>query len=141
MFAARQTQLAKLRTKRLKCNSLFYDLCCLKHSELAEHLLKYKGRVVLCGDSLKDEDAKQCSPNTEHPRDTATAVLATLYRPPGMARAANDVVSACTSQNEGCSEIAQASGDGMRHNVDTAPFVIVVQQSDTKTNGTAVVLR
>ena len=31
------------------------DLCYLKHSELAEHLQKYKGRVVLRGDNVKDD--------------------------------------------------------------------------------------
>ena len=31
------------------------DLCHLKHSEQAEHLWKYKGRVVFRGDAVKDE--------------------------------------------------------------------------------------
>ena len=31
------------------------DLCHLKHPELTEHLHEYKGRVVLGGDSVKDD--------------------------------------------------------------------------------------
>ena len=41
------------------------DLCHLMHAELAKHLQRFKGRVVLLGLL----DTKQTSPNTEHQLD------------------------------------------------------------------------
>ena len=75
------------------------DLCHLKNSELEPQFQKYKGRVVLRGDIVKDDSgahavfAEQGSPASQM---TAAKVMDVISRPPGCAGQAADAISACT---------------------------------------------
>ena len=65
------------------------DLCHLKHSELAKHLQRYKGRVVLHKAVFTEQGASAS-------RVAAGTFVNTISRLHGMAEEANDAVSACT---------------------------------------------
>ena len=75
------------------------DLCHLKNAELAKHHQKYKGRVVLREDNVKDEEGywavftEQGAPASQM---AATKFLDTISKLPVMAGAASDAVSAYT---------------------------------------------
>ena len=75
------------------------DFCHLKKSELEPEYQKYKGRVVLRGDIVKD-DAGSYSVFTEQGSSasqmTAAKVIDTISRPPACAGHAADAVSAHT---------------------------------------------
>ena len=75
------------------------DLFHLKNSELEPQFQKYKGRVALRGDIVKD-DSGSCAVFTEHGSSasqmTAAKVMDTKSRLPGCARQAADAVSAYT---------------------------------------------
>ena len=75
------------------------DLCHLKNSELGPQLQKYKGRVVLRGDIMKD-DAGSCAVFTEQGSSasqmTAAEVMDIISRLSGCAGQAADAISAYT---------------------------------------------
>ena len=74
------------------------DLCHLKKSELEPQFQKYKGRVVLRGDIVKD-DSGSCAVFTEEGSSasqmTAAKVMDIISSLPGCAGQASDAVSAC----------------------------------------------
>ena len=74
-------------------------LCFLKNAELAKHLQKYKGRVVLRGDNIKDKTGYQAV-FTEQGASASQMVgaksLDACARMPGMAGSAADAISAYT---------------------------------------------
>ena len=75
------------------------ELCYLMHSELAEHLQKYKARVVIRGDNVKDDtgcQAASAEQGASASQVAASRVLDTLHRQLGMAGDVNDAVSANT---------------------------------------------
>ena len=68
-------------------------------SELAGHLHKYKGRVVLRGDGVEDDPGGHAvftEQGTSASHMTAAKVLDVTLRLPGMSGDANDAVSAYT---------------------------------------------
>ena len=75
------------------------DICHLKNAELETKHQKYKGRVVLRGDIVKDDSdsyavfTKQGSSVSQM---TSEKVMDTISRLPGCAGQAADAVSACT---------------------------------------------
>ena len=75
------------------------DICHLKNLELEPKFQKYKGRVVLRGDTVKDDSGSyavftgQGSPASQM---TAARVMNVIARPPGCAGQAADAVSAYT---------------------------------------------
>ena len=75
------------------------DLCHLKHAELEAQHQKYKGRVVLRGDIVKD-DSGSYAVFTEHGppalQMTASKVMDIVSRLPGCSGQASDAVSAYT---------------------------------------------
>ena len=75
------------------------DLCHLKNSELEPQFQKYKGRVVLRGDIVKD-DSRPYAVFTEQGSSpsqmTAAKVMDIISRLPGCAGQAADAVSAYT---------------------------------------------
>ena len=77
-------------------------LCFLKNAELAKHLQKYKGRVVLRGDNIKDKEGYQAV-FTEQGASASQMVgaksLDVCARMPGMAGSAADAISAYTQVN------------------------------------------
>ena len=74
------------------------NLCLLKHSDMEEHLLQYRGKVVLRGDNVKDDTGREQGASASH-MTAAKKVLDTISRLPGMTREANDAVSAHTQVN------------------------------------------
>ena len=75
------------------------DRCHLKYSELEPQVQKCKGRVVLRGDTVKD-DSGSCAVFTEQGSSasqmTASKVMDITSRLPGCLAQAADAVSACT---------------------------------------------
>ena len=75
------------------------DICHLKNAELEAKHQKYKGRVVLRGDIVKD-DSVSCAVFTEQGSSasqmTAAKIMDTISRLPGCAAQAADAVSADT---------------------------------------------
>ena len=75
------------------------DLCHLKNSELEPQFQKYKGRVVLRGDIVKDDSGSYAvftEQGSSAPQMTAAKVMNIISRPPGCAGQAADAVSAQT---------------------------------------------
>merc|ERR1712016_543184 len=74
-------------------------LCFLKNAELEKHLQKYKGRLVLRGDNIRDKDGVQAV-FTKQGASASDLVAAKSFdavaRMPGMAGSAADCVSAYT---------------------------------------------
>ena len=69
------------------------DICHLKNAELKAKHQKYKGRVVLRGDIVKDDSGSQ------HLQMTAAKVMDIISRLPGCAGQAADALSAKTQVN------------------------------------------
>ena len=94
------------------------DICHLKNAELEAKHQKYKGRVVLRGDIVKD-DSGSYAVFTEQGSSaspmTAAKIMDIISRLPGCAGQAADAVSAKVT-NGGCSQIIESSKIGMsRH--------------------------
>ena len=79
--------------------AIMMDLCHLKNAELAKHLRKYKGRVVLQEDTVKDEEGHRAV-FTEQGASASQLAAAKFLDPisqrPGMVGEASDAVSAHT---------------------------------------------
>ena len=70
-----------------------------KNAELAKHLQKYKGRVVLRGDNIKDEEGYRAvfaEQGASASQMVGATTLDACARMPGMAGSAADAVSAYT---------------------------------------------
>ena len=103
-------QLAKVRNKeevideaRNKGRKVHFaslmDLCHLKSSELEPRHQKYKGRVVLRDDIVKDDSGEYAvftEQGSSASQMTAAKVMDIISRLPGCAGQAADAVSACT---------------------------------------------
>ena len=75
------------------------DLCHLKNAELAKHLQKYKGRVVLRGDNVKDEEGYRAvfaEQDASASQMAAAKFLDTISKLLGLAGETSDAVSAYT---------------------------------------------
>ena len=75
------------------------DICHLKNAELETKHQKYKGRVVLRGDIVKDDSgsyAVSTEQGSSASQMTAAKVMDIISRPPGCAGQAADAVSAYT---------------------------------------------
>ena len=75
------------------------DLCHLKNSELEPQFQKYKGRVVLRGDIVKDDSGSYAvftEQGSSASQMTAAKVMDTISKLPGCAGQAADAVSAYT---------------------------------------------
>ena len=100
------------------------DLCHLKNAELEKKHHKYKSRVALRGDIVKD-DSGSYAVFTEQGSSaslvTATKVIDIISRLPGCAGQAADAVSAYIQvENARCSEIAGSSKIGMSRYLNTS---------------------
>ena len=77
----------------------FLDICHLKNAELETKHQKYKGRVVLRGDIVKDDSGSYgvlTEQGSSASQVTAAKVMDIIYRLPGCAGQAADAVSACS---------------------------------------------
>ena len=75
------------------------DMCHLKKSEMEPKFQKYKGRVVLWGDMVKDDSGSHAvftEQGSSASQMTAAKVMDGTARLPGCAGQTADAVSACT---------------------------------------------
>ena len=88
------------RTKGIKVHfASLMDTCHLKNAELETKAPKYKGRVVLRGDIVKDDSGSHAvfpEQGSSASQMTAAKVMDIISRLPGCAGQAADAVSACT---------------------------------------------
>ena len=100
------------------------DICHLKNAELETKHQKYKGRVVLRGDIVKDDSgpyAVVTEQGSSASQMTAAKVMDIISRLPGCAGQAADAVSADSQvKNEGCTEIIENSQIRMSRHVDSS---------------------
>ena len=100
------------------------DLCHLKNAELETKHQKYKGRIVLRGDIVKDDSGSYAvfkEQGSSASQMTAAKVMDIISRLPGCAGQAADAVSAYHSgQNGRCSKIIENSQIGMSRHMDSS---------------------
>ena len=117
------------RTTRTKGGKVHFaslmDICYLKKAELEAKHQKYKGRVVLRGDIVKDDSGSFYAVFTEQGSSesqmTPARVMDIISRLPGCAGKAADAVSAYTQVKiERCSKIIENSKVRMSRHLDTS---------------------
>ena len=113
------------RTKGEKVHfASLMDICHLKNAELETKHQKYKGRVVLRGDIVKDDSGSHAvfkEQGSSASQMTAAKVMDIISRLPGCAGQAADAVSAYTQVKNGrCSQIIQNSKIGMSRQMDSS---------------------
>ena len=100
------------------------DICHLKIAELETKHQKYKGRVVLRGDIVKDNSGSYAvftEQGSSASQMTAAKVMDIMSRLPGCAGQAADAVSAFTHVKIGrCSKIIENSQIGMSRHLDSS---------------------
>ena len=100
------------------------DICHLKNAELEAKHQKYKGRVVLRGDTVKDDSGSYAAfaeQGSSASQMTAAKIMDIISRLPGCDGQAADAVSAYTQEKiEECSQNVWKSPN---HNVQTLGFV------------------
>ena len=111
------------RTKGIKVHfASLMDICHLMNAELETKHQKYKGRVVLRGDIVKD-DSGSYAVFTEHGSSasqmTAAKVMDIISRLPGCTGQAADAVSAQV-KNGICSKIIENSQIGMSRHLESS---------------------
>ena len=113
------------RTKAVKVHfASLMDICHLKNAELETKHQKYKGRVVLRGDIVKDNSGSYAvftEQGSSASQMTAAKIMDIISRLPGCARQAADAVSASAQVKNGrCSQIAENSKIGMFRHLDSS---------------------
>ena len=113
------------RTKGRKVHfASLMDLCHLKNSKLELRYQKYKGRVVLPGDIVKDDSGAYAvftEQGSSASQMTAAKVMDSISRLPGCAGQAADAVSAHTQVKNGrCSKIIENSRVRILRYLDTS---------------------
>ena len=113
------------RTKGIKVHfASLMDICHLKNAELETKHQKYKGRVVLRGDIVKDDSGSHAvfiEQGSSASRMTAAKVMDIKSRLPGCAGQAADAGSAFTKGKNGrCSKIVENFKIGMSRHMDTS---------------------
>ena len=100
------------------------DICHLKNAELEKKHLKYKGRLVLRGDIVKDDSGSYAvftEQGSSASQLAAARVMDIISRLPGCAGQAAGAVSAYTPVTlDDAHEIAENSKIGMSRYVDTS---------------------
>ena len=100
------------------------DICHFKNAELEAKHQKYKGRVVLRGDIVKDNSGSYAvftEQGSSASQMTAAKIMDIISRLPGCAGQAADAVSALyTGKNGGCSKIIE---NPQNRSVQTFGFV------------------
>ena len=107
------------------------DICHLKNAELEAKHQKYKGRVVLRGDIVKD-DSGSCAVFTEQGSSasqmTAAEIMDIISRLPGCDGQAADAVSAYTQvKMEDAPQIVENSQIGMSRHLDSSTTTQMAQ--------------
>ena len=111
------------RAQKLPFASLM-DICHLKNAELEAKHQKYKGRVVLRGDIVKDNSGSYAvftEQGSSASQMTAAKVMDIISRLPGCAGQAADAVSAYTQvKMEHAPKIIENSIIGMSRHLDSS---------------------
>ena len=97
------------------------DICHLKNAELEAMHQKYKGRVVLRGDIVKDDSGSYAvftEQGSSASQMTAAKIMDIISRLPGCDGQAADAVSAYTQVNGRCSQIIENSKIGVSRHLD-----------------------
>ena len=113
------------RTKGAKVHfASLMDICHLKNAELEAKHQKYKGRVVLRGDIVKDDSGSYAvftEQRSSASQMTAANIMDIISRLPCCAGQAADAVSAYTQVKKGrCSKIIENSRIGMSRHLDSS---------------------
>ena len=113
------------RTKGAKVHfASLMDICHLKNAELEAKHQKYKGRVVLRGDTVKNDSGSYAvftEQGSSSSQMTAAKVMDIIYRLPGYARQEADAVSAYTQvKMEDAPKIIENSQIGMSRHLDSS---------------------
>ena len=113
------------RTKGIKVHfASLMDTCHLKNAELETKHQKYKGRVVLRGDIVKDDSGSYAvftEQGSSASQMTAAKIIDIISRLPGCAGQAADAVSAYTQVKMGrCSQIIENSKIGMSRHLESS---------------------
>ena len=99
------------------------DICHLKNAELEAKHQKYKGRVVLRGDIVKDDSGSYAvftEQGSSASQMTAAKIMDIISRLPGCDGQPADAVSACTQENGRCSQIIENSQIGVSRHLDSS---------------------
>ena len=100
------------------------DICHLKNAELETKHQKYKGRVVLRGDIVKDDSGSYAvftEQGSSASQMTAAKVMDIISRMPGCDGQAVDAISAYTQVKSGrCSQFIENSKIGMSRHLDSS---------------------
>ena len=113
------------RTKGAKVHfASLMDICHLKNAELEAKHQKYKGRVVLRGDIVKDDSGSYAvftEQGSSASQMTAAKVMDVVSRLPWCAGQAADAVSVCTQvKMEDAPKISENSKFGMSRHLDSS---------------------
>ena len=113
------------RTKGAKVHfASLMDICHLKNAELETKHQKYKGRVVIRGDIVKDDSGSYAvftEQGSSASQMTAAKVMDIISRLPGCAGQAADAVFCLYPGNNGrCSTITENSQTGMSRHLDSS---------------------
>ena len=95
----------------------------MKNAELEAKHQKYKGRVVLRGDIVKDDSGSYAvftEQGSSASQMTAAKIMDIISRLPGCAGQAADAVSAYPSKNGRCSQIIENSKIGVSRHLDSS---------------------
>ena len=120
------------RTKGAKVHfASLMDICHLKNAEFEAKHQKYKGRVVLRGDTVKDDSGSYAvftEQGSSASQMTAAKVMEIISRLPGCAGQAADAVSAYTQVKiGGCTQIIENSQIGMSRHLDSSTTTQMAQ--------------
>ena len=100
------------------------DICHLKNAELEAKHQKFKGRVVLRGDIVKDDSGSYAvftEQGSSASQMTAAKIMDIISRLPGCDGQAADAVSAYTQIKNGrCSQIIENSQIGVSRHLDSS---------------------
>ena len=113
---------ARTRGAKVHFASLM-DICHLKNAELEAKHRKYKGRVVLRVDIVKDDSGSYAvftEQGSSASQMKAAKVMDIISRLPGCAGQAADAVSAYTQKNTRCSKIIENSQIVMSRHLDSS---------------------
>ena len=114
---------AKMKGAKVHCASLM-DICHVKNADLEAKHQKYKGRIVLRGDIVKDDSGSYAvftEQGSSASQMTAAQVMDIISRLPGCAGQAADAVSSCTQVKNGrCSKLTGNSKIGMSRHLDSS---------------------
>ena len=107
------------------------DICHLKNAELEAKHQKYKGRVVLRGDIVKDNSGSYAvftEQSSSASQMTAAKIMDIISRLPGCDGQAADAVSAYTQvKMEDASKIVENSEIGMSRHLDSSTTTQMAQ--------------